>query len=164
MFITKIANKKDIQVIIEIALSVWPSTYIPIVGEEQVAYMLAQFYSKEALRIQMELQQHQFIIGYQDGNAAAFGSFSREHGHIFKLNKLYVTPEFQSMGIGKKMIDEAIFTITKQHGTHLRLNVNRYNAAAISFYKKVGFHVLNEEDIDIGNGFFMNDYVMELPL
>ncbi|MGZ8545109.1 MAG: GNAT family N-acetyltransferase, partial [Flavisolibacter sp.] len=44
--------------------------------------------------------------------------------------------------------------------TVLRLNVNRNNSAR-SFYEKLGFEMIGEEDIDIGNGYFMNDYVME---
>jgi ribosomal protein S18 acetylase RimI-like enzyme len=47
-----------------------------------------------------------------------------------------------------------------QGATTLQLNVNRNNPAKI-FYEKLGFAVLNEEDIDIGNGYFMNDYVMQ---
>ena len=32
--------------------------------------------------------------------------------------------------------------------------------AAINFYKKNGFQIIREEDVDIGNGYYMNDYVM----
>jgi len=42
----------------------------------------------------------------------------------------------------------------------LQLNVNRNNNAKV-FYEKIGFAVIKEEDIDIGNGYLMNDYVME---
>jgi ribosomal protein S18 acetylase RimI-like enzyme len=45
--------------------------------------------------------------------------------------------------------------------TYLELNVNRQNTA-IGFYKKLGFKIIAEEDIPIGNGFFMNDYVMQI--
>jgi len=46
----------------------------------------------------------------------------------------------------------------------LRLNVNRNNHVAKAFYEKAGFHHFMEEDIDIGNGFFMNDHVLELTI
>jgi hypothetical protein len=41
--------------------------------------------------------------------------------------------------------------------------VNRYNKAK-DFYEKAGFKIIETVDIEIGNGFYMNDYVMELPL
>jgi ribosomal protein S18 acetylase RimI-like enzyme len=43
------------------------------------------------------------------------------------------------------------------------LNVNRNNKA-LGFYQKFGFVILREEDIDIGNGYFMNDYIMVCKL
>jgi ribosomal protein S18 acetylase RimI-like enzyme len=43
------------------------------------------------------------------------------------------------------------------------VNVNRHNKA-LHFYEKYGFKIIREEDIDIGEGYFMNDYVMELKL
>ena len=61
------------------------------------------------------------------------------------------------------MIDYIIEEIKKENATALRLNVNRQNNA-LSFYKHLGFKIINEEDIDIGNGYFMNDYVMEKTL
>jgi ribosomal protein S18 acetylase RimI-like enzyme len=45
----------------------------------------------------------------------------------------------------------------------LFLNVNKYNSA-IQFYHKIGFEIAKEEVIDIGNGFVMDDYVMEKQL
>jgi ribosomal protein S18 acetylase RimI-like enzyme len=54
-----------------------------------------------------------------------------------------------------------LITAIKQKGaTSLLLNVNRNNPTK-GFYEKLGFTVIKEEDIDIGNGYFMNDYVME---
>ena len=47
--------------------------------------------------------------------------------------------------------------------TSLQLQVNRDNAAK-SFYEKLGFVILKEADFDIGNGYFMRDYVMEKKL
>jgi len=50
----------------------------------------------------------------------------------------------------------------KENGANtLQLQVNRNNIA-VNFYKKHGFKIIAEEDFDIGNGYFMNDYVMEL--
>jgi hypothetical protein len=47
--------------------------------------------------------------------------------------------------------------------THLDLFVNRTNPAVI-FYKIKGFYIDQEIDLDIGNGYFMNDYLMKLKI
>jgi ribosomal protein S18 acetylase RimI-like enzyme len=61
------------------------------------------------------------------------------------------------------MIDHIIKEIQQQGATALQLQVNRHNKAR-SFYKKIGFAVMEEADFDIGNGYFMNDFVMEKRL
>ncbi len=42
----------------------------------------------------------------------------------------------------------------------LWLHVNCHNSAKAS-YERNDYHIIREENIDIGNGYFMNDYLME---
>ena len=79
---------------------------------------------------------------------------------MYKLQKIYVMPQNQGKGTGKFVITEILKAITRKGGTSLQLNVNRNNKAK-EFYEKLGFAVIREEDNDIGNGYVMNDYVME---
>ena len=53
--------------------------------------------------------------------------------------------------------------VISQGGTELELNVNKKNPA-VSFYKHIGFSVESEIDLQIGNGFEMNDFIMVLKL
>jgi ribosomal protein S18 acetylase RimI-like enzyme len=46
------------------------------------------------------------------------------------------------------------------HPKTIRLTVNRQNFKSINFYFKLGFKIEKVADFDIGNGYFMNDFVM----
>ena len=46
----------------------------------------------------------------------------------------------------------------------LRLNVNKNNAAALRAYQRNGFYQAEAVKVDIGGGYFMDDYVMEVKL
>ncbi len=81
----------------------------------------------------------------------------------YKLHKIYVLPSQQGKGSGKFIIDQLTNAMKIKGASALQLNVNRNNPAK-SFYEKIGFAVIKEEDIDIGSGYFMNDYVMEKKL
>ncbi len=158
----KKAGINDIEVIRQLTFIIWPHTYIDIVGEAQVNYMLNLMYSPSSLKNQVENLHHQFIILYEDDKPLGFASYSpksAEQPGIYRLHKLYVLPNQQRKGFGKMMIDFIIADIFPWHATELELNVNRQNPA-ISFYKKLGFEIKYSEDIDIGNSYFMNDYVM----
>lgn len=153
------ATHSDIQKIIALVQMVWPSTYTAIIGAEQVKYMLEQFYSVEALESQMN-NGHVFLLFEENGIVQGFASYSEVEERTFKLHKLYVLTGYQKKGIGKRLIERVEKLVSSHSGEFLRLNVNRDNKAK-DFYERLGYSVLKEEDIDIGEGFYMNDYVME---
>ena len=99
-----------------------------------------------------------------DEEPVGFASFSKiKEPGVYKLHKIYVRTDIQGKGLGKALIDAVIEEIQPANATALHLNVNRHNKAK-TFYERFGFAILKEEDVDIGNGYFMNDYVMEKKL
>jgi ribosomal protein S18 acetylase RimI-like enzyme len=91
----------------------------------------------------------------------AFASYS--HGNkagIYKIHKLYVHPMLHGKGFGRKLLDRIIHDVKPKGAKAIQLNVNRNNPAKI-FYENYGFTIIGEEDIAIGEEYFMNDYVME---
>jgi GNAT superfamily N-acetyltransferase len=155
------ADLDDINTIGFLAQQIWPEAYGNILPAEQLRYMLNLFYSPASLRRQMLDDRHQFLIVEEGEEPIGFASWgaTAEPG-VFKLHKLYVLPGQQGKGLGRSMLQFIYQAIGPAGGRVLRLNVNRYNKAR-QFYERMGFAVTKEEDVPIGNGYFMNDYVME---
>jgi ribosomal protein S18 acetylase RimI-like enzyme len=80
-----------------------------------------------------------------------------------KLQKIYVLPEKQKLGLGLALMDYTVLFAQENGMKHITLQVNRTNKA-VSFYERLGFYVADEQDFDIGNGYFMNDFVMQKDL
>jgi ribosomal protein S18 acetylase RimI-like enzyme len=156
------AYEKDIPLIRNMSMQVWPQTYSTILTPDQISYMLEMMYSEQSLSKQMK-EQHEFIIVNDGTDPVGFASFSLQSPGIYKLHKIYMLPFMQGKGAGKFVINEILKAIHRKGGQALQLNVNRNNKA-VDFYKKIGFDIIREEDINIGNGYFMNDYVMEKKL
>lgn len=156
------AYANDIPLIRDLAYKIWPPTFSSILSQEQIDYMLNLMYSEKSLLEQME-QDIEFIIVYDGVYPVGFASFSLYELQVYKLHKIYVLPSQQGRGTGRFVIDQLIKGMRAKGGTALQLNVNRQNNAK-SFYEKLGFVIIKEEDIDIGKGYFMNDYVMEKKL
>jgi len=122
--------------------------------------MIDLFYAPAQLIKQMA-DGHRFLMGYDEAVPVAFASYSSVAPNTYKLHKLYIRLSMQGEGAGKAMLQHIINDIKQNVATvRLLLNVNRYNTPAIAFYRKMGFSVLHDEDIDIGSGYFMNDHVM----
>jgi GNAT superfamily N-acetyltransferase len=157
----QIAGLKEVETIASLARQIWPSTYQDILTPDQLRYMMDLFYSNESLKKQMLEQKHVFLIIGDDIAPIGFASYSpTKKKSIYKLHKIYVLPGLQGKGLGKFIVDFIIQKIHPEGATALQLNVNRFNKARY-FYEKLGFQVIGEEDIDIGNNYFMNDFVME---
>lgn len=158
-----ISDIKQIQNIVHIT---WPITYGEILSKEQLDYMLDLFYSDEALTLQYNKKEQLFYMIYEN-QTNNIGFIGIEHHYngvaVTKIHKIYLLPETQGKGIGKKVMDEIGILALKNNSQTLLLNVNRFNTA-LGFYKKIGFEVKEEVDIEIGNGYLMEDYVMEKSL
>jgi len=160
----RFADLDDINTIGFLAQQIWPVTYGEIVPAVQLEYMLKLFYSPVSLRKQMTEDKHRFLMVEEGDEAVGFASWApTEEPGVFKLHKLYVLTGRQGKGRGKAMLHFIFDEIRAQGAKVLRLNVNRYNEAR-QFYEKMGFSVVREEDVAIGNDYFMNDYVMEVPV
>lgn len=157
------ATAADIPLIRELTFNIWPQTYSSIISKEQIEYMLEMMYNPATLQKQIEEDGCTFIIVHDDAEPVAFASYVEAEPAIWKLNKIYILSSQQGKGTGRFIISYIADEIKAKGAKALQLQVNRDNKAK-DFYEKLGFKIIKIADFDIGNGYFMNDYVMELEL
>ena len=160
---TRKANVSDISLIQSIAEAAWRPTYGEILSEEQCVYMLEWMYNTEKLEEQINGNIQFIILENQDSKAIGYASFEKTEDGNGKLHKIYTHPDFKQKGGGSVLLNEIMNIAHSMNVKVLELNVNRYNTA-VEFYLKKGFTIKEEMDLDVGNGFFMNDYVMSYEL
>ena len=158
------AKTLDIPVVIELTKKIWPVAYGEILSKAQLDYMIDKFYNETAL-IELMQKGHVFYLA-QDNNDNYVGFVSYEinsEPSKTKIHKIYVLPETQGTGLGKQFFELVKQKAKENHQKAIFLNVNKYNKA-IHFYDKLGFAKVKDEVIDIGEGYVMDDYVMELAI
>lgn len=154
---------EEAEAVAELARLIWHAHYPGIISLEQIDYMLRDRY-KPALIRQTLARGDQWLVARAGGALVGFA-----HGYAlvegdFKLDKLYVHPDWQRNGIGRGLT-EAIAGYARRRGfRRLVLRVNRHNAQAIAAYRRYGFEILVPVVEDIGAGFVMDDYVMTKDL
>ena len=165
MFTIRKATLEDIALIHQMAWVVFPHTYKTILTSEQIEYMMEWMYSEKNLRKQMIEDGHIYYLAMKGDEPAGYLSIQPEGEHVFHLQKIYVLPSYQGCKLGKLLFEQAIKAIKEIHPApcQMRLNVNRENKA-VTFYQKMGMTKVDEGDFPIGNGFYMNDYIMGLDI
>lgn len=149
----------DIQRVVELADEIWREHYIPIIGKAQVDYMLQRFQSAQAIKDQIEEGAMYYLLFHKNAPAGYF-SFTIRETELF-LSKIYVKKTKRGKGLGGKMMkfiqDEAASNGLDQ----ISLTVNKNNTKSIAAYSKLGFKKIKSLVMDIGNGFVMDDFLME---
>ncbi len=110
-------------------------------------------------------QAHVYFIGYKDNEVCGYVSVQQQGEDLFHLQKIYVLPSFQGSHCGSFLFHEAVKYIKEVHPGPclMELNVNRNNKA-LNFYERMGMKKLREGDFPIGNGYYMNDFIMGLEI
>jgi len=157
------ASTADIPSIQSIAQKTWPSAYGNILSEEQITYMLDMMYSPEA-QVKQRAKEHIFLLLLENDSPMGFVSYQFDyHPGTTKVHKIYVLPTTQGKGFGKALLLEVKKIAQDAGQTRLRLDVN-YRNKALGFYEHLGFEKVGRFDTDIGRGYLMEDYIMEMDI
>lgn len=158
----EVKEKVLIQKVVELASVTWKHHYIPIIGNQQVVYMLKNFQSSEAIEKQITDGRKYYLIE-QEELAIGYLAFDINENHLF-LSKLYILSFQQGKGLGKAAIEFLKLKLKECNLDKIALQVNKNNKNTITFYEKQSFKKVKPIVVDIGNGFVMDDYWMELIL
>jgi ribosomal protein S18 acetylase RimI-like enzyme len=159
------ASPEDAEAIARLAREIWYLHYPGIITVSQIDYMLAQRYQPATIAAQISANEAWWdklevgsrlagFAGYEPGAAAG----------AVKLDKLYVHPRVQGCGYGYALVRHVQARSHERGFSSLYLQVNKGNTASIAFYRKAGFAVTDQVKVNIGNGYYMDDFVMSKPL
>ena len=155
----------DIDRLVALAAEIWHAHYPAIISAAQIEYMLGQRYSPAVVQAELkrrDLWWDQLLV---ENRMCGFASyFLTANAGEMKLDKLYVDPARQRLGLGGRMIDHLSERALAQRCTTLILAVNKRNERAIGAYRMHGFVEREAVRVDIGNGFVMDDFIMAKSL
>lgn len=159
--LVKIQSNQQIQQVANLAKRIWQQHFTPIIGEQQVAYMLEKFQSADAIQQQIH-QGASYFAAQANQNLLGYMALIPDPAHNkVMLSKLYVTQNERAKGIGKTLLNQAECFSQRLGLNHLWLTVNRHNSQTIQWYQAQGFVIVDEQKKAIGDGFIMDDFIMQ---
>jgi ribosomal protein S18 acetylase RimI-like enzyme len=155
-------TEADFETVARLGETIWRAHYSKIISMAQIEYMLAGRYVPEKLRRYLNSDRCWLELLKVQGRAVGYCSYSlTDLPGEMKLEQLYLLEDQKGKGFGGYMLRHVEAETRRRGLSKLMLTVNKYNTDSIAIYKKSGFTVREEAVFDIGNGYVMDDYVME---
>lgn len=158
----KPVSDADIELLAATADEIWHEFFPGIITKGQIDYMVEKFQSAHAMRDQIA-DGYRYYLAYADDTLVGYTGIHPEEELLF-LSKLYLKKQFRGKGYGKQMIDFVIQQARDLGKSGVYLTVNRFNDNTIAVYHATGFETVRTQQADIGNGYIMDDYVMQLSV
>lgn len=156
-------TRNDFKQLEPFAASIWEQHYTPIIGADQVAFMLNKYQSAQAMFDQFSAGYKYAVVISGDQKAGYFAYDGKAEKEVF-ISKLYIHKDFRRRGLGRRILDFISKEARALGCTAMTLSVNKDNSDSIQFYIAYGFQAIKAQKVAIGEGFYMDDYVMSCPV
>lgn len=162
--IKRVEDDRQLAEVAELAEKIWHECFTEIITEGQIDYMVEKYQSFSAMKRQIGEQGYYYLAVYDDGGLCGYIGLKPENDSRMFLSKLYLEKNRRGKGTASEMLGR-VFEESRSIGKKsVYLTVNKHNHHAIEVYRKKGFETVDSVVTDIGNGYVMDDYVMEYRL
>ncbi|MDQ6419765.1 GNAT family N-acetyltransferase [Paenibacillus sp. LHD-117] len=158
--ILQVKTAEEIEDLASLAAEIWREYYVILITMEQIDYMIGKFQSVPAITDQINHQGYEYYLIREDGFAVGYLSCKQEEDKLF-LSKFYIDKERRGRGYASQAMVFLEQLCQERNLRRIWLTVNRHNESSIGVYEKKGFRIVRDQLADIGNGFVMDDYIME---
>lgn len=143
-----------------IAHETWREHYASILSPDQIEYMLETMQSPGPIKRQIE-DGYVYCLVRRLGASIGYVAYKlNDPAPEMFLSKVYLLSSERGHGYFKNILTLLEETGRAAQQRSIWLTVNRSNPSA-KVYEACGFHTIREQDVDIGGGYAMNDFVME---
>lgn len=165
----------DQNLLADLAYEIWNEYWPQHIGQAQTDYMIKRFQSLEAIQEQMAHDAYEYwfvTVDEADSDSPWTAPDGRPivgftGGHVepetnrFFISKIYLLAAERGKHYASKVVQFYVDLCETRGLRAMYLTVNKGNELGIRAYKGKGFTVIEEAETPIGEGFIMDDYIME---
>lgn len=161
--VRKAETDTQVREIADLAKVIWNEHFTPIIGKDQVDYMVEKFQSYPALKEQIS-EGYEYYQIFSGGEFCGYtGIHPGEDNRLF-LSKLYLKKESRGHHLATGAFS-FLKEICRERGySAIWLTCNKHNDNSLGVYRHFGLEIVDTQEADIGGGFIMDDYIMEYKI
>jgi len=147
----RVWRKSDFSDIRSVIWNTWTVTYGAFIPEADLQSFFEEYYNVEALEKQLNNPDIVCYVGEVDGRIVAYErTFFNEEEKRQYVASLYVVPEYQNAGFGRRLMEKAGEEAKRRSLDKVWLGVMVQNHQAVEWYRKMGYHIVKEEPFTMG--------------
>jgi len=147
------AKPSDAAAFAKIHAAAWREAYIGILPQPTLDTMIGRRGPAHWAGALKRAENFRVIVF--DGNIAGYTSFgpARDRAVIAKseIYEIYLAPEYQGVGLGRRLFDESCEAAVKTHGAGVVVWVLMQNQRALAFYRALGGRIGLSSTERLGN-------------
>lgn len=172
-----VESDQQLESLADLAGEIWREYWPALIGKGQTEYMIEQFQSLPAMQKGIADQGYRYWFiaddemddGSDDGGSHApwgpivgyTGGYVEPETNRFFISKIYLLQSARGRGYCSKTI--AFYEELCRHEglSAMYLTVNKHNELGIRAYLGKGFETIDAVETDIGEGYVMDDFIMQ---
>lgn len=174
----QVTTPEEVEDLAKLAGKIWREYWPALIGEAQTEYMIENFQSLEAIKRDMAEHDYRYWFVVDDeltaegadeacapwfarGIAGYTGGHTEPETNRFFISKIYLLAGARGHGYCSRTIEHYDALCRDEGLRAMYLTVNKHNELGTRAYFAKGFEVIDSVETDIGEGFIMDDYIME---
>ena len=145
------AVPSDVIEIGEVARRTWQVTYEGVILPENQERLLGRYYAPGALEQAIGQERSWFFVAVAGERVVGFAQFIGREDGSGELTRIYVVPEWQRHGIGRRFLAEGLAALEEYRTRRLVVHVEKGNPIGIRFYENNQFHLEREFSVDLAD-------------
>lgn len=132
-------SENDFELVRSILFTTWLDTYTFIPKEDLLSYLNEQYSDENLQKIFSNPMSKGYFIRVDDVPCGWMRTNINKEENRFYISSLYVLPDKQGLGLGKKLFIRAEEDAALAGFEEVWLGVMRKNEKSVKWYKKIGF-------------------------
>ena len=166
----RIAGEDDAALIADISRQTFYDSFAAQNSQENIDLHMAQYYTPEKIRAELEDPFSIFLLAYDDDRLAGYAKIN-EHvkeessclENPIEIERIYSIKEMIGKGVGKKLMEKCLDIAREKNKKEIWLGVWETNNRAIEFYTRWGFEKFGQHNFPVGRD-PQNDWLMKKSL